>query len=168
MVFTVTDLLNIWAQQGVFAYVLPFLMIFGVVFGVLSKTGILGPNKGVQAIIALAIGGMALQFDYVTRFFESLMPYTGMGIGVVLVALILTGLFLDNENKKILNWIWFGVGALVFLVIIFNALSDTAWWTYRGWAFYDSLPMIILGIIVIGLVLMAILIKPAAAAAGHA
>ena len=45
---TITNILNTWADLGVFAYVLPFLMIFAVVFGILSKTEILGKNKGVR------------------------------------------------------------------------------------------------------------------------
>ena len=51
---TITDVLNQWAEIGVFAYVLPFLMIFAVIYGILSKTQILGGRKGVDATIALA------------------------------------------------------------------------------------------------------------------
>ena len=85
--YTITDILNIWADYGVFAYALPFLLIFAIVFGILSKTDILGKNKGVQATIALAVGLLSLQFDYVTNFYATIFPYAGIGISILLVAI---------------------------------------------------------------------------------
>ena len=93
----VTSMLNYWADIGVFAYILPFLLIFAVVYGILSKINILGEqgkNKGVNAVISVAVGLLALQFDYVPHFFSMIFPYAGMGISVLLVALILANLFL--------------------------------------------------------------------------
>jgi len=73
--WTITTILNQWADFGIFAYALPFLMIFAMVFGILNKTSLLGDNKGVQATIALAMGLLALQFDYVTNFYATIFPY---------------------------------------------------------------------------------------------
>jgi len=70
MATTITDVLNQWADMGVFAYVLPFLMIFAIIYGILTKTEILGKNRGVNATIALAAGLLALQFDYVPKYFS--------------------------------------------------------------------------------------------------
>src|SRR3989344_7721104 len=110
---TITDVLNQWADIGVFAYLLPFLMIFAVVYGILSKTDLLGDNRGVNATIALAIGLLALQFDYVSNFFASIFPYTGIGIAVLLVALILMGLISDSDEKWP-KFVWFGIGFIIF------------------------------------------------------
>ena len=38
-----------WEQAGVFSYVLPFLLIFAVVFGILSKTGVF-KEKGINIV----------------------------------------------------------------------------------------------------------------------
>ena len=114
---TITDVLNQWADFGVFAYVLPFLIIFAVVFGVLSKTDVLGKNKGVQSVIAIAVGLISLQFDTVTNFFAIIFPFLGVGISVLLVALILLGL-LVKEDSKVANWIFFGIGFVIFLVVV--------------------------------------------------
>ena len=84
---TITDVLNQWSEAGVFAYLLPFLFIFAVVFGILSKTKVLGDNKGVQATIALAIGLLSLQFDYVSNFFSIFLPYAGIGIAILLIGI---------------------------------------------------------------------------------
>ena len=73
--YSIADVLNRWADRGVFAYVLPFLMIFALVYGILVKTQILGENKGVHVTIALAIGLISLQFDYVSNFFSTIFPF---------------------------------------------------------------------------------------------
>jgi len=121
---TITDILNQWADYGVFAYVLPFLMIFAVVFGVLNKTGLLGDNKGVQATISIVIGLLSLQFDYVPNFFASIFPYAGIGIAILLVAIILMGL-LSKRSGAALDWILFSVGAITFLTILYVAWEDS-------------------------------------------
>ena len=122
--FSVTDILNEWADIGVFAYILPFLMIFAVVFGILDKSKILGKNKGVHVTLALAIGLLALQFDYVSNFFATIFPYAGIGIAVLLVAVILMGLLGDDETKK---WLYFGLGAVIFVVILLYTFYDFNW-----------------------------------------
>ena len=113
---TITDVLNTWADYGVFAYVLPFLMIFALVYGLLSKSKLLGENKGVHATLALVIGLLALQFDYVSNFFATIFPYAGIGIAVLLVALILMGVLTDDEKSA--KWIFFGIGAVIFIVVL--------------------------------------------------
>jgi hypothetical protein len=147
---TVTDVLNQWAEFGVFAYVLPFLIIFAVVFGILSKTSVLGSNRGVQSVIALAVGLLSLQFDYVTEFFGLLFPYAGIGISVLLVALILMSL-VSKENSDVHRWIFLGIGFIIFLVVAINALSDFS--LISGYGFGDLGPH--LAILVILLVLVA-------------
>lgn len=152
----ITDVLNQWAELGVFAYVLPFLMIFAVVYGILAKTTILGGNKGVNATIALATGLLALQFDYVPNFFASIFPYTGIGLAVLLVAMILMGLLVDIDDKKVFNWILFGIGLVIFVTVLLTALSDFRWWGGFGWGWGESWPAILVAVIVLGLIALII------------
>ncbi len=151
---TITDVLNQWAELGVFAYVLPFLMIFAVIYGILSKTKILGGNKGVDATISLAIGLLALQFDYVPNFFASIFPYTGIGLAVLLVALILAGMFIQEEEA--FKWIYFGLGAIIFIAVLLTSLSDFRWWGGLGWGWGESWPAILAAIVVLGLIALVI------------
>ena len=122
---TITDILNQWADWGVFAYILPFLVIFAIVYGILSNAKILGENKGVHATIALAVGLLSLQFDYVSDFFATIFPYAGMGLAVLLVALILMGLLTNDEKET--KWIFFTIGAIIFLVVLLYSIYDFSW-----------------------------------------
>ena len=152
-VTTITDVLNTWADYGVFAYVLPFLMIFALVYGLLSKSKLLGENRGVHATLALVIGLLALQFDYVSNFFATIFPYAGIGISVLLVALILMGVLTDDEDAA--KWIFFGIGALIFIVVLLYTIYDFQW--LGGYVGIDWWPWIILALVVASAVVGVIL-----------
>jgi len=144
--YTITDILNIWQQAGIFAYLIPFLIIFAVVYGILLKTKLLGENRGVLATIALGIGLMSLLNDYVSNFFSSLFPYAGMGIAVLLVALILMGLVSSED----FSWrIWFIVGIVCFIAVVLASLNDMRWW--MGGQLGDSWPAILAGLVLLTL-----------------
>ena len=147
--WTITTILNQWADFGIFAYALPFLMIFAMVYGILNKTKLLGDNKGVQATIALAVGLLSLQFDYVTNFYATIFPYAGIGISVLLVALILMGL--TSEDITWSKYVWFGIGVVIFLVVLFTSLSDFAWMGGMGFTVSQARPAILAGMILLGL-----------------
>jgi hypothetical protein len=145
--YTITDVLNIWQQAGVFAYLIPFLIIFAVVYGILLKTKLLGENRGVIATIALGVGLMSLLNDYVSNFFSSLFPYAGMAIAVLLVALILMGLVSSED----FSWrIWFIVGIVGFVAVLLASLNDMRWWMGGG-ALGDSWPAILAALVLIAL-----------------
>jgi len=119
MVFqtSITEILNQWASFGVFSYVIPFLLIFAVVFAILDKTSLLGESKPVKAIVSLAIGLLALQFDFVSTFFAEIFPRFGVGLAVFLVLVILIGFFYE-EREGSMKWIGYltGIGVVVWLL----------------------------------------------------
>lgn len=147
--YTITDVLNMWQQQGVFAYALPFLLIFAVVFGILGKTKLLGENKGVQATIGLAIGLLALQFDIVTNFYATIFPYAGIGIAVLLIALILMGVTADKIKWSDKAFFW--IGAIIALSVVFFSFMDYSWFGGSFWV-AQSWPAMISGIILIAII----------------
>ncbi len=142
--YTLTDILNIWQNAGIFAYLIPFLIVFAVVYGILNKTGLLGDNRGVQATISLGVGLMSLVNDYVPRFFSSLFPYAGMAIAVLLVALVLMGLISDQKFA----WrIWFIIGIVGFIAVILASFNDMNWWL--GGTLGDSWPAVLAAVILL-------------------
>jgi len=122
---SITDILNTWAQMGVFSYVIPFLLIFAVVFAILQKTEILGNNKAIMAIISVAVSLIALMNDYVSTFFAELFPKFGVGLAVFLVLIILLGFFFHDKEKN-LQWIgWVvGIGVVIWAIANWNSWRD--------------------------------------------
>jgi hypothetical protein len=119
------DLLTRWEQMGFFSYVLPFLLIFSIVFGVLSKTRIFEDNKSINAIIALAVGFMALQWNLVPQFFSEIFPRVGVGIAVLLIMILFLGIFLPRQNWAI--YVFFVIAAVIAITILLNSSEALGW-----------------------------------------
>ena len=144
------SILQHWADLGVFMYILPFLLIFAIIFGILSATNILGGNKGVHAIIAFAAALLSLQFEFVPAFFAEIFPRLGVAISIILVLMILAGLFIDPEEK---GWLtaFAVIGIIIAIIVIVSSFSsETYWWGSNFWQDYGE--AIIIGAIVIAII----------------
>jgi hypothetical protein len=150
-----------WEAAGIFSYMLPFLLIFALIFGLLTKLNIFATkngdaNKGINAIIAIAIALMALQFDIVSMFFAELFPRFGIALSIILVILILGGLFMPTNKES--NWFMVALAVIVFIIIgtvIYTSLQTFGWGLsgpgfYSFWSQYGAI--IIFAILIIGIV----------------
>ncbi|MFH1451553.1 MAG: hypothetical protein ABIF88_00060 [archaeon] len=151
MVMTITDILNLWNEMGVFSYVIPFLLIFAVVYAILEKSGMLGDNKPIMSIVSAAIGLLALQFDYVSNFFAVIFPRFGIGLSIFLVLLILIGFFYKEDSwgfDSAVLWIgWLtGIGVVLWAISSWDSWHD--YYGFGGW-FSDYIwSLIILGAVI--------------------
>lgn len=130
------DFLNELQSQGFFQYLLPFLLIFALVYGILSRIKLFAESKEINGIIALVVGLMALQFDFVPYFFAELFPRFGVALAIILVLLISVGLFVDPKK----GWIMYsllGVGILIFILVLVSTAGALSWqqagWWYDNW-----------------------------------
>jgi hypothetical protein len=124
------DLFAQLEQAGAFRYIIPFLFIFSLVFGILSKTKIFDNNKGINVIIALAVGLMALQTNFVSNFLTIVSPLLGVGLVILLVSMIFLGLVAPKESWLV--YTLFGIGALVLINILLDVAQSTGspWWDW--------------------------------------
>jgi len=143
--------LNRLEQMGFFAYVLPFLLVFTLVFGILSSMKLFRENRGVDAIIALTVSLMALQFDFVPVFFSQVFPRMGVALAAILVILIVAGFFVD-PSKGWIMYILLGVGFIAAIAVLVSASGNIGF--YSGYWIWNYLPEIalIVGVIVIILI----------------
>ena len=136
-------------QLGFFDYVLPFLVIFAIIFGILARVKIFEDNKAVNGIIAVSVSLMALQFGLVSNFFAELFPRFGIGLSIILVILVLVGLFMD-PNEKWISYTMLGIGAIIVVAILIQSaggLGFGSYWWYNNW------PELIAYAVVIGLLI---------------
>ena len=118
-------------QAGAFRYILPFLFIFSLIFGILTKTKIFEGNKGINVIISFAVGLMAVQTNYVSNFFAIVSPMLGVGLVVLLISLIFLGLVAPKQDWII--YVVFGVGAIILASILLGVAQETGSWWYDWW-----------------------------------
>tara|TARA_Y100000310_G_scaffold286519_1_gene310787 strand:- start:15010 stop:15588 length:579 start_codon:yes stop_codon:yes gene_type:complete len=156
---SIAEVLNIWNDLGVFSYVLPFLLIFSVVFAILEKTELLGKNRTIAAIISSSIGLLALQFDYVPEFFSIVFPRFGVALSLFLVTVILIGFFHHEQGKDKFNKFLAPIGWVTGIGVVIWSLSEYDQWLsyggFGGW-FEDNIwTIIILGVIIAVIVIVA-------------
>lgn len=150
MVKPIGVILQEWAELDIFFYALPFLLIFALVFAILQKLEIAGPgrdSRGINAVIAIAVALLALQYDQVSVFFQIIFPKLGIALAVILAVLILMGLFIGPAQIGPLAWTLFGLGAIASIILIFTSFSDYTWWTGGFWQ--ENMSAIIAGVIII-------------------
>ena len=137
------DLLYQWEQAGIFSYVLPFLLIFAIVFGVLTRLNLFKgkkddgtTNRTINAIVALVVGLLALQFELVPIFFSEIFPRIGVALSIILAILVLAGLFIDPDNRLFMNGLM-AVVLVIVAVVIYQSFGgfgfSTGYWVQAYW-----------------------------------
>lgn len=147
------EFLNKWEEAGFFSYLLPFLLIFALIFGILTKTNIFKDNKVVNGIIALAVSLMALQFDFVPAFFSQIFPRLGVGLAIILGIMIIVGLFADERSPAV-NYVLMGIAVIIVGVVIIQSAGAVGWQSGEWWG--DNWQMVVGAIFLIIIVAVVI------------
>lgn len=155
---TFGNLLSQMEQAGFFAYILPFLLIFALVFGILTRTQIFKKNKAINAVIAFVVGLLALQFDFVPMFFSEIFPRLGIGLAIILALLILVGLFAPSKADAWTHWIFLGAAFIIFVIVLVQTFGWLGWGSLSLW--YYNWPQIIMIALVLGGIIWVLSHKP--------
>ena len=145
---TIGQILSQWEQYGFFSIILPFLLIFALVFGILEKTNVFKDNRSVNGIIALVVGLMSLQFPFVTVFFSEIFWRLGVALSIILVVLIILGIFIPK--KSWVTYALFGIGVIILIVTLVNTAGAVGW--YSGYWWYDNWPLVAGAIFIIAVI----------------
>ncbi len=153
MATTIQEILQQWANLGFFDYILPFLLIFAIVFGILNSIKLFGDkNKGINAIIAVAVGLLSLQWGLVPQFFSEVFPRTGVALAVVFIFIILMGLFIDPTRGWIM-YVLLGIGAIAAIVTLSKTSNILGWqssyWLTDNWGLIISLLVVAVFLIIV-------------------
>lgn len=151
---SIADILFQWENMGFFAFVLPFLLVFAVVFGILSYMHIFGDNKGIHAIIAVILGLLAIRSGYFQAFLSEVAPRLGVGLTILLAALILVGLFVQENTKKTLGYVLLGIAGVIFIVMMGQLYNIFGLWGGLGF----SSPEVVGWLIMLGLLVALIIV----------
>ena len=153
MQFNAVDLLNQWETAGVFDLVLPFLLIFAVVFGVLKHSAVLGHNKGVNLVVSLVLGLLAIRYFQVTDFIGVIFANFGIALSVILVLIILTGLFVTKKSREGWALNTSKLALLAVIIVVIASINEFAWfgsyWWQNNWVSLLWIAIIIGAIIAI-------------------
>ncbi|MBC8435098.1 hypothetical protein H8D91_01205 [archaeon] len=112
-------------EQPLFTEILiPFLLVFVLVFAVLQKTKVLGDKKNqVDALVSLALALILIVTPIAREFITNITPWLAVGLVVILTFLVLYG-FVGSDKKEgivIEKWMkttFAGLAGLFVLVLV--------------------------------------------------
>lgn len=138
---------------GFFNVVLPFLLVFTLVFALLEKTRILGadkdgnPKKNLDSMVAFVIALFVVISSQIVQVIRESLPIVVLGLIVLISFLLLVGSMMSGRNPfsleddKYKEWrIGFMIAMLIGVLLIFlGVIRDAAgktWlslvWDYTG------------------------------------
>ncbi len=134
----VPDFLVQLEQFGLLDAILPFLLIFAVVFTALKTSKVLGFPKGVQVLVALILAllvviphilGTYPPGADVVRIINTALPNVSLLIVIIIAALILVGIF-RPEGQGVPAGGFFAILSIGAIVYIFGLAAG--WWETIG------------------------------------
>ncbi|NCO11321.1 hypothetical protein GW924_01810 [Candidatus Pacearchaeota archaeon] len=146
------DILIKLEQLGLFEFILPLLLMFAIVYGVLSWTSMFGGEKPIHALIAIVLAFLAIRWPVYRDFLAIVSPKLGVGLTIILVLVLLMGLFIPEKSQAIMGWIMIGVAVVIALVIFAQSYSDLQGAGYGSYVNSDMIGWVIIVALLIGVI----------------
>jgi len=120
------NILEFWLFKD---FILPFLLVFVIVFAILQKSKILGSEKSqIDALVSLAIALIFVITPPARDFVVNFTPWVAVGISVILVFLLLYG-FVAGDLSSTPNWMKITFGTLSGLFVIALIIYFSGIWS---------------------------------------
>jgi hypothetical protein len=158
--YNLEEFIRILDSWGLTDVMLPFLLIFVVIFALMAKTRILGEDKKKYNLVVALVIGLLVVIPHVLNYYppeadvveimNTALPQVSLIAVAVIMLLILVGLF-GGEAKWMGSSLsgWIAIVAFIIILIIFGGAAG--WWYDWGW-FYDFFGVETVAIIVMVLV----------------
>ncbi len=119
-------------QNPIFSqYLLPFLLVFFIVFAILEKTKIFGEGKKqINALISVVIGLIFVGAIFPKIIVGNLVLFLTVALVAVFVILLIWGFIFGDikEGFKPEKWMKWILGGLVGIAFIIALVWATGWW----------------------------------------
>jgi hypothetical protein len=125
--------------------ILPFLLVFVLIFAILQKSKVLGEGKSqIDALISLAIALILIGMPVPREIILNLVPWLAVALVVLFVVLVIYGFGgeYDDAKKTLKLPSWFNktvmVLAIIFVVVLVLTITS-GWETIKGWMSNSSI-----------------------------
>lgn len=118
---------HLFLQNVIFTkFVLPFLLIFFIVFAILEKTKVLGDNKQISALVAFVIGLIFVGAVFPKEVVGNLILFLTVALVVLFVVLLLWGFVSGGkEGFEIEGWMKNVLLGVVSVAVVIAVLWAT-------------------------------------------
>jgi len=155
---------QIFASPIFIEYILPFVLVFTLIFAILQKSKLLGDNtKQINSFISLVVGLILIAFPFSRDFVVLLMPFLAVSVVILFVFMLLYGFIWHKRGDVLHKGVKITLGIIFGLAVITAVLIISGYWE----PIYEFLfkredagqvwVNVILGIILIGAILAVVL-----------
>lgn len=121
--FNFGDVFSYLYEIGVVNYVLPFLLVFAIVFAVLEKTQIFGEHKtNINSVIAVVVGMLLVVQQGIVEIINLFLPRISLIIVVTLMGLLIIAMLAGKKYEGLSGSV-FGVAIILVLIAVVLALT---------------------------------------------
>lgn len=118
---------NFLKDFGFFDVVLPFLLVFTIVFAILEKTMILGqennkPKKNLDAMVAFSIALFVVAASNVVAVLQQSLPMVTLVLIIIISFMLLVGSFMGTGEFSFKNYKYTKYFLVLFLIIAISLI----------------------------------------------
>jgi lysylphosphatidylglycerol synthetase-like protein (DUF2156 family) len=148
------NIIEFFVEIGVYDVLLPFLLVFAIVYAIFDKTRVLGtdnyegheiPKKNINAMIAFVIGFLVVVSKQLVATINQALANVVLLLILIVMFLMLVGVFFKKDEDIALTGGWritFMIAILVSIVLIFfdaiKVRSGDISWLQWGWRWIES------------------------------
>ena len=120
-------------QSEIFqSIILPFILLFTIIFALLEKSNLLGEGKKqINAIIAFAVAAILITFSTQVQWIRQFTVFLAVGLVLLFVLMLIWGFAYgtkDGDVFKEASWMKPTIGWIAFVGVIAFALVVTGYW----------------------------------------
>jgi hypothetical protein len=138
--FDISYSLQQWQAIGIFDILIPFFLIFAIIFAILQKTQLFKSGKAVDAIVAMSFAVLALLNPFVTELMKIILQNTVIAVLIMVSLMLIFGLMLGSKKPAAWNFFSWIIGAIIAVWLLGRVadyyelytpgttLFSTNWW----------------------------------------
>jgi hypothetical protein len=153
--------MNLFTNELFIEGVLPFLLVFVLVFAILQKSKILGDGKKqIDALVALAVGLILVGTPGPRGYIVEMMPWLAVALVVLLVFFLIYGFAAGEKDKGLVipDWVKNTVLVLAIIFVVALVLIVTKTWdNVWSWFSGDGMGGTVVMVVVVAVALWAVL-----------
>ena len=110
--------------------VLPFILVFVLIYAILEKSRLLGEDKHqINAIISFVIAGILITFSAQVTWLRQFMVFLVMALVILFVFMLIYGFAYSNKDGFSLSKeLKMAIAAIAFVAVVVAALVITDYW----------------------------------------
>ena len=120
------DAVGLMEQLGFYTVVFPFLLVFGIVYGILAQTKVFGDSKSVNGIVAAVIGLITISVMRLTIFITAFLQITVaflLIIFLIMLIFIFMGVKAETLAGAMIHPVGYSTMIILFFIFFFIAMS---------------------------------------------